>query len=189
MEPSKSDIRLGRFLSLVLRHKPEAAGISLDPHGWADVDMLLTGVRATGRTIDRETLERIVREDTKQRYNFNESHSKIRANQGHSIEVDVELKKLVPPDMLYHGTATKFLDSIMKTGIQKQSRQYVHLSGTPETALKVGSRHGKPVVLALNAAAMVRDGMTFYYSENGVWLCDYVPPRYILKVEYPQEGK
>ena len=178
MEQSKSDIRLGRFLSLVLRHDPGAAGIVLDEHGWSDVKELLDGVNRSGRRMDMETLERIVRENNKQRYAFNESHTKIRANQGHSIGVDVELKQKQPPQYLYHGTATRFLPSIHREGIRKMSRQYVHLSGDFETALAVGKRHGIPVVVTVEAAAMARDGVVFYRSENGVWLCEHVAPKY-----------
>lgn len=179
MEQSKSDVRLGRFLSLVLRHEPQAAGITLDEHGWADVEALLSGVRAAGRDIDRETLERIVRENNKRRYAFNDDHTKIRANQGHSIDVDVELQTAQPPAVLYHGTAERSLNAIRREGLRPMSRQYVHLSGDRETALSVGRRHGAPAVLTVDAAAMVRDGAVFYLSENGVWLCRAVPAQYL----------
>ena len=180
MEQSKNDVKLGKFLSLVLRHNPDAAGISLDEHGWADVQELLAGVRHSGRQIDIETLERIVRENNKQRYSFNAGHTKIRANQGHSLQVDVELTAVNPPRYLYHGTAARFLAAIRQEGIKKMSRQYVHLSSDFHTAMEVGRRHGPPVVLTINAEAMVRDGMTFYLSENGVWLCEYVAPKYFF---------
>ncbi len=180
MNQSNSDVKLGRFLSLVLRHDPAAAGISLDEHGWADVKELLAGVNRTGRKIDMDTLERIVRENSKQRYSFNEDHSKIRANQGHSVSVDVELKETQPPQYLYHGTASRFLPSIQREGIRKMSRQYVHLSGDFETAMAVGKRHGSPVVITIDAAAMAEDGVTFYRSENGVWLCEHVEPKYFV---------
>ena len=180
MEQSNSDVKLGRFLSLVLRHDPGAAGISLDEHGWAEVDQLLAGVNRTGRKIDMPTLERIVRENNKQRYSFNEDHTRIRANQGHSVQVDVELREVEPPKYLYHGTATRFFPAIQREGIRKMSRQYVHLSGDFETAMAVGRRHGIPVVITIDAQAMSRDGVTFYRSENGVWLCEHVPVRYIL---------
>lgn len=180
MEQSNSDIKLGRFLSLVLRHDPGAAGITLDEHGWADVNQLLAGVNHTGRRIDLPTLERIVRENNKQRYSFNEDHTKIRANQGHSVKVDVELKETEPPQYLYHGTATRFFPAIQKEGIRKMSRQYVHLSGDFQTAMAVGKRHGIPMVVTIDAAAMARDGVTFYRSENGVWLCEHVEPRYFV---------
>lgn len=179
MEQRRDDVKLGRFLSLVLRHEPQAAGIQLDEHGWADVEELLNGVRCTGREIDRETLERIVRENNKRRYSFNGDHSKIRANQGHSVPVDVELRQMLPPDSLYHGTAERFLPSIREKGICRMGRQHVHLSGDFQTALQVGRRHGKPVVLMVDAASMVRDGAVFYRSENGVWLCEHVPVRYL----------
>lgn len=179
MEQSKSDVRLGRFLSLVLRHDPQAAGITLDEHGWADVEALIAGVRATGRAIDRETLERIVRENSKRRYAFNEDHTRIRASQGHSIAVDVELQTARPPEVLYHGTAERFLPAIRREGLRPMGRQYVHLSMDYQTAAAVGRRHGTPAVLSVDAAAMVRDGAVFYLSENGVWLCKAVPARYL----------
>ena len=180
MDQSKNDVKLGKFLSLVLRHNPDAAGISLDGHGWADVQGLLGGVCRSGRQIDMETLERIVRENSKQRYAFNADHTKIRANQGHSLQVDVELTAAEPPRYLYHGTAARFLAAIQREGIRKMSRQYVHLSGDFQTAMEVGRRHGPPVVLTVHAEAMARDGVTFYRSENGVWLCEHVAPRYFF---------
>lgn len=183
MEQSKNDVALGKFLSLVLRHHPEAAGVALDEHGWADVDELLAGARRTGRKIDRETLERIVRENSKQRYILNEDHTKIRANQGHSIQVDVELRQADPPDVLYHGTAVRFLEGIKRDGITKQGRQYVHLSKDEATAISVGGRHGKPAVLHIDARKMAEDGIIFYLSENGVWLCDSVAWKYVLNKE------
>ena len=180
MEQSNSDIKLGRFLSLVLRHDPSAAGITLDGHGWADVKELLAGVSRTGRKIDMDTLERIVRENNKQRYSFNEDHTRIRANQGHSLSVDVELREETPPQYLYHGTATRFFPAIQREGIRKMSRQYVHLSGDFQTAMAVGRRHGSPVVITVDAQAMARDGVGFYRSENGVWLCGHVEPKYFV---------
>lgn len=147
MEQSEKDSRLGRFLSLVLRHNPSAAGITLDKNGWADVEQLLLGAQHNGWDINRQTLERIVRENNKSRYSFNEDQTKIRANQGHSLAVDVELKAQTPPDILYHGTATRFLASIMENGLTRQSRQHVHLSANAQTAANVGTRHGKPVIL------------------------------------------
>jgi len=179
-EQSNSDVKLGRFLSLVLRHDPHAAGITLDEHGWADVNELLAGVNRTGRKIDRVTLERIVRENNKQRYSFNGDGTKIRANQGHSLQVDVELKAAQPPKYLYHGTASRFLPAIQAEGIRKMSRQHVHLSGDFETAMAVGKRHGIPVVITIDAGAMARDGVAFYRSENGVWLCGHVEPKYFV---------
>lgn len=180
MAQSSNDIQLGKFLSLVLRHNPQAAGITLDEHGWADVEALLAGVCRTGRRINMETLERIVRENNKKRYSFNENHTKIRANQGHSLPVDVELRETKPPRYLYHGTAARFHASIRREGIKKMGRQYVHLSGDFQTAMEVGRRHGSPVVITINAKAMAADGVAFYCSENGVWLCEYVDPQYFV---------
>jgi putative RNA 2'-phosphotransferase len=176
---NNADIELGRFISLILRHKPEAVGIKLDSNGWANVDELISGINKAGKKIDMEILERIVRENNKQRYSFNETHTKIRANQGHSINVDVELKEAIPPDKLYHGTATRFMESIKKNGITKQSRQYVHLSADKETATAVGKRHGKPIVLIVDTVKMRADGHKFYISENGVWLCGDISWKYI----------
>jgi len=180
VKQSGNDVRLGRFLSLVLRHDPSAAGIALDEHGWADVSELLAGVNRTGRKIDLPTLERIVRENNKRRYSFNEDHTKIRANQGHSVQVDVELKEMEPPKYLYHGTASRFFPSIQAEGIRKMSRQYVHLSSDFATAVTVGRRHGAPMVITIDAEAMARDGITFYRSENGVWMCEWVEPKYFV---------
>lgn len=172
MEMEKTSV----FLSLVLRHKPEAAGITLDEHGWAEVSELLDGINATGRKIDMEMLEEIVRTDEKGRYSLK---TLIRANQGHSAPVDVELKETVPPEVLYHGTATKSLEAIRKEGIKPMNRLYVHLSKDLETATKVGARHGECVILKLNTKKMVEDGVKFYLSENGVWLTKYVDVKYI----------
>lgn len=171
--------KLSVFISLVLRHNPDAAGITLDEHGWADVEDLLAGINATGRRIDRVALEEIVRTDNKQRYSFNEDKTLIRANQGHSIPVDVELKEQEPPEFLYHGTADRFLGSIMSQGLKPMSRLYVHLSRDAETAYKVGQRHGKPVILKVHTGQMARDGFQFYLSENGVWLTGKVDAKYL----------
>lgn len=183
MRQNQNDVSLGKFLSLVLRHKPDTIGITLDAHGWVAVDALLEGCNRVGKTIDRETLERIVRENNKQRYSFSADHSKIRANQGHSISVDLELKEQQPPVRLYHGTATRFLEKIRADGIQKGSRQYVHLSEEKETARQVGTRHGTPVILPIDTPQMLKDGYSFYRSENGVWLCENVPWRYVIESE------
>lgn len=183
MEQNKQDIRLGRFLSLVLRHNPAAASITLDENGWANVQELLAGVTKTGRSIDMETLERIAAENNKQRYSFNDNHTKIRANQGHSVSVDVELQEDTPPPILYHGTADKYLKSILRDGLNPQKRLHVHLSMDVETAQRVGARHGEAVILAVDAAAMAADGHVFWRSANGVWLCPAVPPKYLSLME------
>lgn len=175
--------RTSVFISLILRHKPEVIGISLDRHGWANVQELIDGINKTGKySIDMPTLEEIVRTDNKQRYSFNEDKTKIRANQGHSVNVDVELKEVVPPEILYHGTGEKYVDSINTEGLKPKSRLYVHLSKDIDTAIKVGSRHGKPVVYKISAGEMNRQGYQFYLSENGVWLTKIVPDSFI-KIE------
>ena len=171
--------KLSVFISLVLRHKPEAANITLDEHGWANVEELLKGINNTGRMINKEILEKIVVTDNKQRYSFNQDKTLIRANQGHSVHVDVELKEQEPPEFLYHGTATKFHDSIMSEGLKPMSRLYVHLSRGIDTALKVGKRHGNPIILKICSGDMYRDGYKFYLSENSVWLTKNVYAKYI----------
>lgn len=178
MEQNKKDVNLGRFISLILRHKPETIGIQLDENGWADVNELITGVNQYGKNIDREDLERIVRENSKKRYIFNKDKTKIRANQGHSLNVEIELKQAIPPNILYHGTGEKSVQSIQKSGINKRNRQFVHLSAEVDTAINVGSRHGKPIVFQVNSKQMYEDGYVFYLSENMVWLCDEVRPQY-----------
>lgn len=174
--------QLSVFLSLVLRHRPEAANINVDEHGWADVEELMIGVNKTGRKINRIILEEIVKNDEKQRYSFNEDKTKIRANQGHSIPVDVELTEKEPPEVLFHGTAKGYLDRIMEEGLKPMSRLYVHLSKDTDTALNVGKRHGAPVVLSIESGSMYRDGYKFYLSENNVWLTKKVDIKYFHQV-------
>lgn len=176
------DVELGKFISLILRHKPQVIGITLDQNGWADTQELLAGINASNRYIDMEILERIVRENNKKRYSFNEDKSRIRANQGHSISVNVEMKEMTPPDELYHGTADRFLDSIREKGILKMNRQYVHLSADAETAKAVGKRHGKPVVLVIDTKKMVEDGYIFWLSDNGVWQSEDIKWEYVKKI-------
>lgn len=168
------------FLSLILRHRPEAIGITLDRNGWADVKSLIDGVNGTGKYfLDMKKLEEIVRTDSKQRYSFSADKSKIRANQGHSVNVDVELKECVPPEILWHGTGEKYVPSINSEGLKAKSRLYVHLSKDTDTALRVGQRHGKPVVYKILAGEMYRHGYVFYLSENGVWLTKNVPVNFM----------
>ncbi len=174
--------KLSMFISLVLRHKPDAAGIALDEHGWANVEELLDGINNTGRKMDMGVLEEIVRTDYKQRYSFNEDKTLIRANQGHSIPVDVELKEEGPPEFLYHGTADRFIKAIMEEGLKPMSRLYVHLSKDMETANKVGKRHGNPVILKVHSGQMRREGIQFYLSENGVWLTKKVDVKYLKQM-------
>ena len=170
--------RISRYLSLVLRHHPEAAGISLDRHGWAEVSELLAGV-SRKYPIDRELLDEIVAEDEKQRYSYSPDGTKIRASQGHSIPVDVEFKRAAPPEYLWHGTGEKSTASIDRQGLLPMERLYVHLSPDPETAVKVGRRHGRPVVYRISSGKMAEDGIPFWRSENGVWLVKNVPVKYL----------
>lgn len=179
---TKNDTNTSKYIALILRHKPETIGITLDEHGWADVDALIEGVNKT-YPLDMESLERIVAEDEKKRYSFNEDRTKIRANQGHSINVDVELKEAEPPEILYHGTGEKFVASIDVEGLKPKSRLYVHLSSDTKTATKVGKRHGKPVIYEIASGRMYRDGIKFFVSENGVWLTTKVPVEYIKKID------
>ena len=159
--------RISKYISLILRHKPEVIRTQLDAHGWADVNALPAGI-GKKYPINRDILEEIVRSDSKQRYAFNEDRTLIRANQGHSIQVDVGLTVTEPPETLYHGTAQRFTASIEAQGLLPQSRLYVHLSPDQETAEKVGRRHGKPVIYLVDAGHMHRDGYLFYLSANGV---------------------
>ena len=167
-----------KFISLILRHKPDVIGITLDEHGWANVDELIAGVSRT-HPIDMAILEQIVAEDEKQRYSFNEDKPLIRANQGHSIPVDVELEEKEPPEILFHGTGEKYTASIDKEGLIPKTRLYVHLSSDEATAAKVGQRHGKPVIYKVKSGNMYRDGYKFYLSVNGVWLTKSVPVQYL----------
>lgn len=174
------DTKLGKFLSLVLRHQPEIIGIEMDKNGWVDVEELIEKIKLSGRYIDMEILERIVRENNKKRYSFDEEKQKIRANQGHSIDVELNLKEVIPQEILYHGTATRFLESIKSKGILKGKRQYVHLSKEIETARSVGQRHGEVVILPIDIEGLKKIGHKFYLSENKVWLCGDIPSEYIL---------
>ena len=169
-----------KYMSLILRHKPDAIGIRLDEHGWASVDELIAGI-ARDNEFNMEILEEIVRTDEKQRYSFNEDKTLIRANQGHSIPVDVELEEKEPPEILYHGTGEKYVSFIDAQGLIPKSRVYVHLSKDEETAVKVGSRHGKPVIYIVKAKQMYEDGYKFFISANGVWLTKEVPVKYLEK--------
>lgn len=168
--------RLSRFLSLVLRHDPAAAGVALDGEGWVGVDELIAGLRATGRAIDRVSLHALVHEDSKRCYALSEDGARIRANQGHSVTVELGLVPVAPPDLLYHGTVTTAFASIAATGLERRSRRHVHLSPDVQTARAVGHRRGTPVVLPVRAGALHARGHAFYRSANAVWLTDAVPP-------------
>ena len=179
--PSESEIvSTSKFLSLVLRHRPEVVGSSLDDNGWMEVDALIEGAAANGRTLTRELIDEVVATNDKRRFVTSDDGRRIRASQGHSLAaVDLGLSPTKPPDVLFHGTVERFVASIRRQGLQKRSRQHVHLSADRETATKVGSRRGKPVVLRIDAGGMTKVGAVFYRSDNGVWLTDHVPPKFI----------
>ncbi|BAV05611.1 putative RNA 2'-phosphotransferase [Filimonas lacunae] len=168
-----------KFLSLVLRHRPEIIGLELDSNGWADVQELIAKCQSEGRSLSREELDEIVALNDKKRFAYNESGTHIRASQGHSIEVELNLAASEPPEYLYHGTVGAFVPAIQQQGLLKMQRQHVHLSKDKETAIKVGGRRGVPVVLVVRSGHMHKDGFTFCLSDNGVWLTDHVPAKYI----------
>ncbi len=171
-------VSTSKFLSLVLRHQPEIIGLSLDDAGWADIDVLIR-LSQPHRPLTRALIEQVVEENSKQRFAISEDGRRIRANQGHSIDVELGLQPLAPPTRLYHGTATRFVDAIRREGLVKRSRQQVHLSADADTATTVGARHGKPAVLIVRAGEMAAAGHAFFRSENGVWLTDGVPVGFI----------
>lgn len=171
--------KLSKFLSYTLRHHPETIGVELDTNGWAVVAELLERLNANGQVIDKKLLEEIVETNNKKRFAFSEDKTLIRASQGHSIEIDLGMEASEPPALLYHGTAQKNRESIFAEGLKKQNRQHVHLSDNPQTAKEVGSRHGTPVILHVNAGQMHKDGYVFFLSENKVWLTDEVPVSYL----------
>lgn len=175
----KAETKLSKFLSLILRHNPGVIGLELDQNGWANVEELIQKCSTKGKNLDLNILKQIVRNDNKQRYSFNGNFSKIRANQGHSINIDLELQAQEPPEFLFHGTADRNIESIMANGLKKRNRNHVHLSLDVETAKKVGMRHGKVVVLQIKTGEMHRKGHKFYLSENKVWLTDFVEPEFI----------
>lgn len=171
--------KVSKYISLILRHKPEEIGIELDKCGWVNIDELVKGVSKNYPGFNTDILKEIVATDEKQRYSFNKDCTKVRANQGHSIPVDLGLEPVIPPACLYHGSAVKYMDSISNSGLVAKNRQYVHLSGDISTAIKVGKRHGKLVLYGVHSGKMHLDGFTFYRSVNGVWLTDHVPQKYL----------
>jgi len=183
MVSEKEIVRISKFLSLVLRHRPETIGVVLDENGWTPVATLLEKMQAAGTAIDLPLLKEVVATNSKKRFAFNEDESMIRANQGHSIEVDLAYEPKEPPAILYHGTSQQSVDGIMKEGLLKRSRHHVHLSADTETAQAVGQRHGKPVVLLVTALQMHKEGYQFYQSANGVWLTEHVPTQYLKRLQ------
>ncbi len=175
-----NDHHFSKFLSLILRHQPEKLGISLNKQGWTSVSILLERMQQQGKNVDLEQLQNVVANDNKQRYSFSPDGSMIRANQGHSIPIDLGYEAIPPPDILYHGTAIQNLASIKEKGLVKGNRHHVHLSATAETATAVGKRYGHPILLQIKTAEMAAAGHQFFCSENGVWLCDYIPPHFLI---------
>lgn len=172
-------VKISKYLSRHLRHTPERIGIQLGSGGWVPVSELLHACQKHNFPIQLNQLQKVVEQNDKQRFSFDHTGTMIRANQGHSIEIDLQLEPAIPPDTLYHGTTTSTVESILKEGIRKMSRHHVHLSTAIETARRVGARHGIPAVFIVEAAAMHGDSYTFYCSNNGVWLVDFVPPKYL----------
>jgi putative RNA 2'-phosphotransferase len=171
--------KISKAMSLALRHNPSLFKLEVDRGGWCDVESLITQFNKKGIPLDQKVLEVIVAQNDKKRFTFNEEHNKIRANQGHSIPVDLEMEAIVPPAVLYHGTASRFVGSIRSQGLLRQKRNHVHLSDNPNTAKQVGQRHGKAVILLIDAARMHEEGHLFYQSLNKVWLTAHVPVQYI----------
>lgn len=173
--------KTSKFLSYVLRHHPELIDLNLDENGWANVDELITKSTNDSQGFSFEELDEIVQTNDKKRFIFNEDKTRIRANQGHSIGIDLALKPQQPPEFLYHGTVQSNIESILEKGIEKRNRQHVHLSQDIETATKVGMRHGKPIILSIKTREMYENGIEFYLSDNEVWLTDFVDAKYISK--------
>ena len=175
----KRSVRISKFLALVLRHDPGRIGLDLDPEGWVHIDELLAAAGGAGMSISRAELEAVVRNNPKQRFTLDRAGNRIRANQGHSLEVDLGLTPIEPPRQLYHGTSRAALATILAEGLRPMGRRQVHLSADPETAVAVGRRHGRPAVLVVDSRRMHADGYRFYRSVNGVWLADHVPAAYL----------
>lgn len=185
---SKQEAEASKFLSYVLRHEPQAIGLTLDREGWADIAALIAGARLSGRELDAALIRAVVDGSDKKRFAISADGLRIRAVQGHSTDsVAIAFADKVPPALLYHGTATRFLESIMRTGLKPGERQYVHLSGDIETAVAVGQRYGAPVVLKIDARQMHQEGFRFFQAENGVWLTNQVPPPFMTRIEQNQE--
>ncbi len=182
MANQKTIVKTSKLFSLILRHQPDVIGIELDENGWADIKEFIGKFSKRYFPITRSMMDEVVETNNKKRFSYDESGTKIRANQGHSIEVDVELTEQEPPAVLYHGTVEKFLHLIFESGLLKMQRQHVHLSADIATAKNVGSRRGKPVLLTVNAEQANADGIQFYLSKNGVWLADHIPVKYLQKL-------
>lgn len=181
MALSKHHVGVSKFVSLALRHDPAAAGITLDPQGWASLDALIDGAGKAGVGLDLATLAVIMAESDKARFEVSNDGARIRAVHGHSVDVEAHGASETPPDLLWHGTAERFLPAILAEGLKSGARRFVHLSETAEMAREVGARHGRPAVLTVNAADMAAEGFAFYRSSSGVWLTPAVPPRFLAQ--------
>jgi len=179
MISEKDNTRLGKFLSLVLRHQPESIGIVLDENGWTDLNTLIVQASKHGVQLSVDVVKHIVDTNAKKRFALNESFDRIRANQGHSVDVGLGYKSQTPPTILYHGTSVNAVDNILKTGLDKRKRHHVHLSCDIETAIRVGQRHGQVFVFEVLSGDMAADGYEFYLSDNGVWLTERVPVKFL----------
>lgn len=179
---SRNMVTISKFLSKHLRHDPEALGLTLQPGGWVSVDELLAGCQRHQFPISYDELIECVETSDKQRFSFDDTGDRIRANQGHSVAVDLQLEQQQPPHILFHGTVERFMPSILAEGLKKGKRHHVHLSPDVATARKVGSRRGKPVILQVNAGAMHERGLAFFLSVNGVWLTERVPPDFLTRM-------
>jgi putative RNA 2'-phosphotransferase len=175
----KEIVRISKFLSLILRHEPARVGLKLESAGWVGVTELLEAVNRNGVSLTLDQLTHVVVMNDKKRFAFSEDSQRIRASQGHSVEVDLQYERQTPPELLYHGTPERFQESIRATGLRKGQRHHVHLSPDPQTATKVGQRRGRPVVLTIRSGEMHCQGHVFYRSANGVWLVDHVPVQFI----------
>jgi len=174
----KESIRMSKFLSLILRHEPERVGLKLGDAGWVSVEELLQALNRHNVALTLEQLKHVVATSDKKRFTFSEDGLRIRANQGHSVEIDLQYPPQTPPELLYHGTAMRFLDGIRRDGLQKMDRHDVHLSADTQVTVQVGGRHGKPALLRIRAGDMHRAGFVFRCSANGVWLVDHVPRQF-----------
>lgn len=186
---TKHQKAISKFMSLVLRHKPQTIGITLNESGWVAVDELIEKTNAFGKRLTREELDIVVRENDKQRFQFSDDGTQIRASQGHSVEVELGYESAIPPETLHHGTPTQFVSSIQRDGLTKQRRHHVHLHADETIATSVGQRRGTPVLLHIDAKRMADAGYTFYVTHNEVWLTDHVPPEFIRFPEEPTSNE
>lgn len=172
-------VQLSKLISYILRHKPDSIGLNLDSEGWAIIDDLINKCNASGNSLDKNILIELVKDNDKKRFSISADGHRIRANQGHSIPVNLSLTEQEPPSILYHGTSNRYLSSILKSGLKPQSRHHVHLSTNEITALRVGQRHGEPALLKIESYYMYSEGFKFFITTNSIWLTDHVPPEYL----------